>query len=282
MLVDSHCHLDFPAFDTDRQQVLERAEQSGVRYLLTVATTICGHPKLQGIINSYRNVFGSVGVHPHHLEAEMAALSGQRSLSKTLVNLAGHPKVVAIGESGLDYFRCPSSPELQQASFRSHIRACLESGLPLIIHHRQAEADLIRLLREESAGVALSGVLHCFAGSRWLAEQALELGLSISFAGILTFKKAQALTDVATSVPIDRLLVETDSPYLAPVPHRGLRNEPSLICHTAKALARCRQLALPELERYTSENFLRLFAGAALDPDGFGSAECSSDDSAAF
>lgn len=254
MLVDSHCHLDFPDFREERDQVVARARQAGVGLMLTICTHVSRFEQVHEVAQAYPEVFCTVGIHPHHAAEEWA-----HSDTAGLVELTKRPKVVGIGETGLDYFYDTSPREQQQESFRRHIRACLETDLPIIVHTRDAEADTIRILREEGAGKGLRGLLHCFSSSRQLAEEALELGFHISFSGIITFKKSEELREVARMVPLDRILVETDAPYLAPVPMRGKRNEPAFTVHTAGVIADAKGLTYAEVERQTTANFLKLF-----------------------
>ncbi len=254
MLVDSHCHLDFPDFQEERDAVVQRAREAGVGLMLTICTHVSRFAQVRAVAAAYPDVFCTVGIHPHHAADEFA-----HSGTDGLVALTRDPKVVGIGESGLDYFYDKSPRDLQQESFRRHIRACLETDLPIIVHTRDADADTIRILREEGAGTRLKGLLHCFSSSRQLAEEALEFGFHISFSGIVTFKKSDELRDVARIVPMDRLLVETDAPYLAPVPVRGKRNEPAFVAHTARLLAEVKGVAEAEMARASTANFLRLF-----------------------
>ncbi|WP_207478633.1 TatD family hydrolase [Arenibaculum pallidiluteum] len=254
MLVDSHCHLDFPDFAEERDEVVARAERAGVGRMVTISTHLSRFDRIRAIAEAYPSVYCSVGVHPHNAGEELAEVSVDR-----LVDLARHPKVVGIGESGLDYYYDKSPRDAQAASFRLHCRAAAVAGLPLIVHSRDAEEDTAAILAEEGAGKGLRGVMHCFSSARYLAEKALELGFYISFSGILTFKNSDELRTIARDVPLDRLLVETDAPYLAPVPKRGKRNEPSFVAHTAAVLAEVKGVAPAELARVTTENFLRLF-----------------------
>ena len=254
MLVDSHCHLDYLARDGDLGAVLARAEAAGVGEMLTISTTMSGFPAVLEIAERRDGLWCSVGVHPHEAGPE-----GQSDPAR-LIALAAHPKVVGIGETGLDYHYEHSPRADQQVSFRAHIAAARETGLPVIVHSREADEDTAAILREEMAEGAFSGLIHCFSTGRALAEAALELGLSISIAGIVTFKKAESLRETAAAVPLDRLLVETDAPYLAPVPKRGKRNEPAYVVHVAACLAELRGLEPEALAAATTENFHRLFA----------------------
>ena len=254
MLIDSHCHLDYLAREGEIDPVVERARAAGVSGMLTISTTLSGFPTVRAIAERYDDVWCSVGVHPHE-----AAEEGQKEADH-LVNLTDHSKVVGIGETGLDYFYEHSPREAQQASFRAHIAAARRTGLPVIVHTRDAEADTIAILAEEMAAGPFSGVIHCFSSDRSLAEAALALGLYISVAGIVTFKKAEAIREAVAAVPLEKLLVETDAPYLSPVPLRGKRNEPAHVVHTAAKLAEIKGLSAETLAAATRENFHRLFA----------------------
>ncbi len=253
MLVDSHCHLDYLAKDGDLEEVVERARAAGVGRMLTISTKLSEFASVRAIAERYDEVFCSVGVHPHEAEGE-----GQRTPER-LVALAAHPKVVGIGETGLDYYYEHSPRAQQRESFRAHIRAARETGLPLIVHSRDADDDTVAVLREGQAEGPFTGVIHCFTAGPGLAEAALDMGLYISVAGIVTFKKADELRATVAEVPMERLLVETDAPYLAPVPKRGKRNEPAFVAHTAAALAELKGVEADELVRVTGENFLTLF-----------------------
>ncbi|QLH71817.1 TatD family hydrolase [Rhodopseudomonas palustris] len=253
MLVDSHCHLDFPDFADDLAGIVARAEASGVGRMVTISTRVRKLPDLVAIAERFPNVYCSVGTHPHHADEEDGITTDE------LVKLAQHPKVVAFGEAGLDYFYEMGSRPAQERGFRAHIAAARETGLPLVIHTREADEDCGKILEDEMGKGAFRAVLHCYTGGRDLAMQAIDLGLMISFTGILTFKKSQALRDLAAELPADRVLVETDSPYLAPGKYRGKRNEPSYVVETAKVLAEVRGVSLDEIARQTTENFFRLF-----------------------
>lgn len=256
MLVDSHCHLDFPQLIADIDGVVARAEAAGVGMMLTISTALSRFDKVLAIAERYDNIYCSVGVHPHEAETEPDTVARQ------LIERARHPKVVGIGETGLDYFYEHSPRDIQQHVFREHIKAARETGLPLIVHTRDADADMIAILTDEQNKGAFPGLLHCFSSSRAVAEAALEQGFYISFSGILTFKNAVAVREVAQIVPLDRLLVETDAPYLAPVPNRGKRNEPAFVAQTAQTLAELRGLTMAELADITTDNFFRLFQKA--------------------
>ena len=254
MLVDSHCHLDFPEFAEDLEAIVARAEAAGVGRIVTISTRVRRLPALLAIAERFPNVYCSVGTHPHQAD-EVDGIS-----TDELVELTKHPKVVALGEAGLDYFYEHGSREAQERGFRVHIAAARATGLPLVIHTREADDDCGRILEEEMAIGAFRAVLHCYTGGRELAMRAISLGLSISFTGILTFNKSQALRDLAAELPADRVMVETDAPFLAPGKFRGKRNEPSYVVETAKVLAQTRGVSLEELSRQTTQNFFRLFS----------------------
>ena len=257
MLVDSHCHLEFPDFAPEIDAVMARAKDAGVEVCLSIGTKLETFPRVRETAARFDNVWCSVGVHPH--EADKEPLTS----AAPLIALTKDPKVVGIGETGLDYYYDHSVRAAQATNFRAHIDAARQTNLPLIVHTRDAEDDTIAILREEMAAGAFSGVLHCFTGTQALADAALDLGFYISASGIMTFKNAEALRAVLKGVPLDRLLVETDSPYLAPIPHRGKRNEPSFVAYTARALAELKGVAFEELAAATSENFFRLFTKVA-------------------
>ncbi|UEM23437.1 TatD family hydrolase [Skermanella mucosa] len=254
MLIDSHCHLDFPDFAEERDEVIARAKRAGVARMVTISTRISRFDQIREIAEAYDEVYCTVGVHPHQAAEEQAVTSVER-----LVELSRHPKVVGIGESGLDYFYDNSPRDIQQAGFRMHAQACRETDLPIVVHTRDADEDTARILKEEGAGQGLRGVLHCFSSGRALAEQALEFGFYISLSGIVTFKRSEELRDIVRSVPLDRILVETDAPFLAPIPKRGKRNEPSFVAHTAAAVAQVKGISPEELAARTTENVLKLF-----------------------
>jgi len=262
MLVDSHCHLDFPDFAPETGAVVARAKSAGIGHMLTISTRVRRFEDVLAVANRYPEVTCSVGTHPHYASEETDVSVGE------LVELTAHPKVVAIGEAGLDYFYRKSTREDQEAGFRTHIAAARQTGLPLVIHTRDADEDTSRILREEMANGAFPAVLHCYTGGRALAETGIELGLYVSFSGILTFPKSAALRELAASLPLDRLLVETDAPYLAPQPFRGKRNEPAYVKHTAKMLAETKGVSEQEIAARTSENFFRLFSKAAKSVEG--------------
>jgi TatD DNase family protein len=253
MLVDSHCHLDFPDFKDELDGVVARARAAGVGRIVTISTRVRRQDGLLAIAQRFPDVFCSVGTHPHHAHEELDIGAAD------LVARSSHPKVVAIGEAGLDYHYDNSPRAAQAQGFRAHIAAARETGLPLVIHSRDADADMAQILREESGKGAFPAVLHCFTGGRELAFAGIELGLYVSFTGILTFKKSDELRAIAAALPADRILVETDSPYLAPGPYRGKRCEPAYVVETAKVLAEVRGVTPGEIARQTTENFHRLF-----------------------
>ena len=252
--VDSHCHLDFPEFDGKMDEVREEMRTNGVTHALCISVNLAGFPKVLALAEAYDNFFATVGVHPDH--EDRTEVDPAR-----LVELARHPRVVAIGETGLDYYRLSGDSAWQRERFRAHIRAARECGKPLVVHTRQAAEDTLAIMREEGAA-EVGGVMHCFTESRAVAEAAVALGFHISLSGIVTFKNAGALRDVASWVPPERLLVETDSPYLAPVPHRGKTNRPGLVRHVGEEVARLRGVSRPELAGVTTTNFFNLFSAA--------------------
>jgi TatD DNase family protein len=254
MLIDSHCHLDFPDFASELDAVVARAKAQGIGRIVTISTRVKRHDEVIAIAERFPDVYCSVGTHPHHAQEEPDIGS------RELVERSRHHKVVAIGEAGLDYHYDRSPRDLQEKSFRAHIAAARETRLPLVIHAREADADVAQILTEETGQGAFPAVLHCFTGGRDLAMAAIDLGLSISFTGILTFKNSQALRDIAKELPADRILVETDAPYLAPGRYRGKRNEPAFVVETAKVLAEVRGVSPDEIARQTTENFFRLFS----------------------
>ena len=254
MLVDSHCHLDFPDFSGDLDAIVARAAQAGIGRIVTISTRVRRLSELIAIAERFPNVYCSVGTHPHHADEEDGIAPEE------LIELTGHPKVVALGEAGLDYFYDNGSPQAQARGFRAHIAAARATGLPLVVHTRDADEDCGRILQEETAKGPFRAVLHCYTGGRELAMTAIELGLSISFTGILTFKKSEALRALAAELPADRIMVETDAPYLAPGKFRGKRNEPAYVVEVARVLAETRGVSLDEIARQTTENFFRLFS----------------------
>jgi TatD DNase family protein len=254
MLVDSHCHLDFPDFAAELDAVVARARDVGIGRIVTISTRVRRHDAVLAIAERFADVFCSVGTHPHYAHEELDLTAAD------LVLRTRHPKVVALGEAGLDYHYDNSPREAQERGFRTHIAAARASGLPLVIHAREADADVARILEEETGKGAFPAVLHCYTGGRDLAMRAIALGLSISFTGILTFKTSENLRAIAAELPADRILVETDAPYLAPGKLRGKRNEPSYVVETAKVLAQARGVTFDEIARQTTDNFFRLFS----------------------
>ena len=258
MLIDSHCHLDFEALADDIDGVLARAAAAGVTGMVTISTHVEKFSTYAAIAERYANVWCSVGTHPHHADQELHIQVDD------LVRLSAHPRCVAIGEAGLDYFYDNAPREAQATGLRRHIAASRITGLPLVIHSRKCDDDMAAILTEETGQGAFPFVLHCFTAGVGLARTALELGGYISFSGIITFKNAEEIREVAKFVPGDRYLVETDAPYLAPIPHRGQSNEPSFVRHTAEKLAEVRGIALEQLASETTANFARLFAKTGL------------------
>jgi TatD DNase family protein len=251
MFIDSHCHINFPGLVENIDEILANMRRNEVSHALCISVNLADLPQVLRLAEQHGNIYASVGVHPDH-ESDTEPAQAQ------LVELARHPKVVAIGETGLDYFRLKGDLEWQRERFRTHIRAARETRKPLVIHTREAAADTLRIMREEGAEQA-RGVMHCFTETREVAEAAIQMGFYISFSGIVTFRNAAALKDVARSIPLERMLIETDSPYLAPVPHRGQTNQPAYVKHVAEEIAALRGIALQEVGQATSENFSRLF-----------------------
>jgi TatD DNase family protein len=254
MLVDSHCHLNFPELVQNMDQVLDSMRSNQVGHALCVSVTLDKFPEVLAIAEQYPNIYASVGVHPDYEDIQEPTVDG-------LVSLANHPRVVAIGETGLDYFRLTGDLEWQRNRFRTHIRAAKASGKPLIIHTRNAVDDTLRIMQEEGAA-EVGGVMHCFTESWEVAQAAIAMGFCISFSGIVTFKNAQALKEVAQKVPLDKVLVETDSPYLAPIPFRGKTNQPAYVRHVAEEVARLRDVPLQQVVDATTANFFNLFKHA--------------------
>ncbi len=254
MLVDSHCHLDFPDFVNELDAVVARARAAGIERMVTISTRVKRLPELTAITERFPEVYCSVGTHPHNAHEELDVTADD------LVAYTKSPKIVALGEAGLDYHYDNSPRDAQERGFRNHIAAARETGLPLVIHTREADADAARILEEETGKGAFPAVLHCFTGGPDLARRAIALGLYISFTGILTFKNSVALREIAASLPADRILVETDAPYLAPGKFRGKRNEPAFVVETAKVLAETRGVTLDEIAQQTTANFFRLFS----------------------
>jgi len=251
MFIDSHCHLNFPELAENIDEILENMKLNGVSHALCVSVELAKFPQILELVEQHENLYSSVGVHPDYvLEVEPT--------QKELVRLAQHPKVVAIGETGLDYYRLTGDLDWQRERFRTHIRAAIECGKPLIIHTRSAAQDTLRILDEEGAG-KVGGVMHCFTENMEVAQSAIDLGFHISFSGILTFKNANSIKEVAQKIPLDKILIETDSPYLAPAPYRGKINQPAYVKHVAEEIARLRNISLNEVGEATSNNFIRLF-----------------------
>ena len=265
MLIDSHCHLDFPDFASELDGVVERARAAGIERMVTISTRVARQPDLRAITERFRDVYCSIGTHPHYAHEE---------LDVTVADLVAYTraaKVVALGEAGLDYHYDNAPRDAQERGFRNHIAAARQTGLPLVIHSRDADNDTARILEEESGKGAFPAVLHCFTGGPDLAQRAVALGHFISFTGILTFKNSNALRAIAAELPADRILVETDAPYLAPGKYRGKRNEPAYVVETAKVLAETRGVSFDAIARQTTENFFRLFAKVPrpADADNF-------------
>lgn len=254
MLVDSHCHLDFPDFAEERDAVVARAAAAGVGMMVTISTRVKRFDEIRAIAQAHDNVWCSVGTHPHNAGEETDVTTDD------LVRLSAHPKVVAIGEAGLDYFYDKAPRDAQAQGLRRHIAAARQTGLPLVIHSRDADDDMAAILTEETGKGAFAFVLHCFSSGAALAQTGVKLGGYVSFSGILTFRKSTELRDIAALVPHDRLLVETDAPYLAPMPHRGQRNEPAYVAHTARVLGETLGLSSDRIAHQTTANFLRLFS----------------------
>ncbi|MGI9372752.1 MAG: TatD family hydrolase [Hyphomicrobiales bacterium] len=253
-IVDSHCHLDFPQFQGDLDGLVERANTAGVKLMVTINTRVRKFAPVLEIAERFENVYCSVGTHPHNASEETDVTVEE------LIEIANHPKVVGIGEAGLDYHYDNSPRDVQAASFRVHIDAARRTGLPLIIHSRDAEEDTAQILREEMEKGAFAPLLHCFSSDIRLAQEGLDLGAYLSFSGILTFKNAEGIRDAARLCPLDRMLVETDAPYLAPMPHRGQTNEPAYTAHTLQKLADVKETSAEDMARMTSDNFFRLFS----------------------
>ncbi|MBD1545802.1 TatD family hydrolase [Roseibium aggregatum] len=254
MIVDSHCHLDFPDFDGERDELIARAHEAGVDLMVTICTRIRKFDQVRAVAEAYDNVYCSVGTHPHNAGEERGIPVEE------IIALTDHPKVVAVGETGLDYFYDKAPRDAQAEGLRVHIEAARKTGLPLVIHSRDADDDMAAILREEMGKGAFPALLHCFSSGRELALTGIELGLYVSFSGILTFKRSEDLREIARELPADRLLVETDAPYLAPQPKRGKRNEPAYTAMTAAVLAETRGVSFEEMAAQTTENFFRLFS----------------------
>ncbi|MBP2238276.1 TatD DNase family protein [Sinorhizobium kostiense] len=254
MLIDTHCHLDFPDFEPERDAIIERARDAGVSQMVTISTRVKRFETTLAIAEKYPNVFCSVGTHPHNADEELDITT------EDLVRLSAHPKVVAIGEAGLDYFYDNAPREAQAEGLRRHIAAARQTGLPLVIHSRSADEDMATILTEESGKGAFPFLLHCFSSGQELARVGVELGGYVSFSGILTFPKSEELRDIAKTLPRDRIVVETDAPYLAPRPFRGKRNEPAYVAHTADVLAETIGVSRAEIDDITTENAFRIFS----------------------
>lgn len=254
MLVDSHCHLDFPDLANRLPDVLQRMQDNQVGLAVCIGVNLEDFPKVLSLAEQEPRLFATVGVHPEYTDVEEPD-------ADCLVELASHPKVIAIGETGLDYYWQKDQPEWQRDRFRTHIRAAKRCGKPLVVHTRDSAVDTLRVLKEEGAD-AIGGVMHCFTENWEIASQALDLGFYISFSGIVTFKNATVVKEVALKCPLDRILVETDSPYLAPVPYRGKPNEPAYVHYVAEEIARLRGISLEEISKATTDNFFRLFKHA--------------------
>ena len=255
MYVDSHCHINFPEFAERMPEVLQRMQDNGVTHALCVSVDLPDFPQVLALAEQYPHIYASVGVHPDYPDTEEPSAA-------QLVRLAQHPKIIAIGETGLDYFRLKGDLEWQRERFRQHIRASRECGKPLIIHTRAASEDTLRIMREEKAGTeqgGVAGVMHCFTESLEVAQAAIEMGFYISISGIVTFKSAKDLQAVAKALPLERILIETDSPYLAPAPHRGKMNEPGFVKHVGEFIADLKELPLAQVQEITSRNFFECF-----------------------
>lgn len=253
-LVDSHCHLNYPDFSEDRDIVIQRAKEQGISVMQTICTKITEFEEIKSIAEQYESIYCSVGIHPHEVETQ-PILSAE-----DIVKHTQHDKVIGIGETGLDYFYEHSPRALQQQSFKAHIAAARETQLPLIVHTRDADEDTIEILQSEMQKGAFPGLIHCFSSTRELAEKSMEMGLYISISGIVTFKKAQELKDIVKDIPLEKMLVETDAPFLAPVPYRGKRNEPAYTRETAAYIAQLKGITIEEVAKQTTENFYRLFS----------------------
>jgi len=252
-IVDSHCHLDFDVLHTDIDGVITRAHAAGVHMMVSISTRVKKFDTIRAIAEAHKEVFCTVGTHPHNADEELDVTTEQ------LVELAQHPKCIGIGEAGLDYHYDNSPRDAQAQGFLTHIAAARNTGLPLVIHSRSAEADTAKILEDEMGKGAFKPLLHCFSSGIELAERGLAIGAYLSFSGILTFKSAEAIRDAARLCPLDKMLVETDAPYLAPVPHRGQSNEPAYTAHTLAHLAEVKGISIKEMAEITSNNFFRLF-----------------------
>src|SRR5712691_2414859 len=251
MFVDSHCHINFPELACKVPEVLEKMRENEVSHALCVSVNFPAFPEVRALAQQYPNIYASIGVHPDYEE------EGEITVEDLLTHTR-HPKVIAIGETGLDYYRLKGDLEWQKRRFRNHIRAARQCGKPLIIHMREAADDTLHIMKQEGAG-EIGGVMHCFTGSWETAQAAMAMGFYISFSGIVTFKNAAALREVAVKVPLERMLIETDSPYLAPVPHRVITNQPAFVRHVAEEIARLRKVPVEEVGMATTQNFFKLF-----------------------
>ena len=269
MLVDSHCHLDFPDFEGELDDVVTRASEAGIGHMLSICTHVTRFDTVLAIAEKYDNVFCTVGVHPHNAADEPEVTA------EHLVRMAAHPKVIGFGETGLDLHYDNSPRGVQERFFRAHITAAREAGLPVIVHTRDADTDMVRILEDEHAKGAFPGLIHCFSSGPELAESVLGIGFSISFSGIVTFKNADAIRQVARTAPLGSIMVETDAPYLAPVPKRGKRNEPAYAAYTAASVAELRGMDRETFDKATTDNFFRLFkkAGVGAGPPAAGQGE---------
>lgn len=256
MLIDHHCHLDVPQFEGEHEEIVARARHAGVGPIVTISMRVRQFDVYRAIAEAHENVYFTVGTHPHvaHEELDISAAE--------IASLAQHPRCVGIGEAGLDYYYKNSTPEAQATGLRTHVAAARQTGLPLVVHTRDADADTAAILEDEMRKGGFRAVLHCYTAGPELAKRALALGHYVSFSGVITFKKSDALRAIAAQVPLDRVLVETDAPYLAPEPHRGKRNEPAFVVHTAAALARIKGVTHQEIAAATTENFYRLYSKA--------------------
>ena len=254
IFIDSHCHLDFPDYAEGASEIVRRANEKGVKYMMSISTHISKFTAIAAIAEQNENVFCSLGVHPHH-----AAELEEQFTENDMQALAKHPKVVGIGECGLDYHYNYAPKDVAEQVFRKQIRVCLETGLPLIVHTREAEEDTVQVIESERAGAPLKVLLHCFSSSEKLADRGLELGYFFSFSGIVTFKKSLEVQAAAKKVPLERMLIETDAPFLAPPPYRGKRNEPAYVIHVAEKIAELKDISLREVADQTTKNFFSIF-----------------------
>jgi len=256
-IIDSHCHLDFEEFNEDIDEVLKRAKDNKIIGIQTICTKVSEFKRILNIANKYKNIWCSIGVHPHNTENEEFSVN-------QIIKLSQSEKVIGIGETGLDYYYKNSNIQSQKESFINHIKISRETGLPLIIHARDADEDIVKLLQKENQHGEVKGVIHCFTSTKNMAKAVLEMGLYISFSGIITFKNAENIRECCKIVPIDKILIETDAPFLAPVPNRGKRNEPSYIINTLKMLSEIKEVDVKEMAEITTNNFFNLFSKAVL------------------